>query len=663
MKYRPEIDGLRAIAVILVVFFHAGFKGFEGGFVGVDIFFVISGYLITGIILEKSTKERFNFLDFYQRRMQRLMPAILLVMLVSVPFAIFCLNPIYLKDFGQSLIGSSTFTSNILFFLESGYFDYTAELKPLLHTWSLAVEVHFYLLFPLIFLKTWNIGVRSNIATLSFLFFISLGLHFWGMEHYPYATFYFLPTRLWEFLLGAFASVYLGSNLSVSRPKVNQFLSLLGFALIFYSIVTFKTNLQLSNSYPIAPTLGAALIISFAKPGVLIHKILRFSPLVALGLISYSLYLFHYPVITFARYLVIGKISTGLMLLLCLLSIVLAIASWRWIEQPFRYNRSISKARFNQITIIGLFTLMVVGFTMHHKNRFADSYWINFMSEVKERPTSNKWYCLVDGQYNETQPCIRGEETEIPEYALIGDSHAFSISHELSSIFEKRKVSFVQYTKESCPAIFNIHRSVNNSCAEYIQNVVKDITDKGIKNVILASYWSYYSNTNQIVGAYKSHVRFGGEMFSAGDTKLSEKESFRENSVIMGYQEFIEYLIGQNINVYTFLPIPSQNVPILDEAMRLSTSSGIVFPQPSDYETHLALNKKVLELFETLSKANKMTLLGNLDVLCPYSEQYSKRACINNYNGEFLYLDNNHLTEEGAKLFLKGTERILFEKP
>ncbi len=190
MKYRAEIDGLRALAVLPVIFFHAGFEFFGGGFVGVDVFFVISGYLITGIILSEINNGQFSIINFYERRARRILPALFFVMASCLPFAWYWLTPSDLKDFGQSLIAVSTFSSNILFWMESGYFDTAAELKPLLHTWSLAVEEQYYILFPIFLMISWRLGINWIIIILIFIFLISLSMSHWGAFNKPSASFF-----------------------------------------------------------------------------------------------------------------------------------------------------------------------------------------------------------------------------------------------------------------------------------------------------------------------------------------------------------------------------------------------------------------------------------------------------------------------------------------
>lgn len=209
MKYRSEIDGLRAVAVLPVIFFHANFDFFSGGFIGVDVFFVISGYLITTIILTEKEAGKFTITNFYERRARRILPALFFIMFSCLPFAWYWMLPTQLKDFAQSLSAVSLFSSNLLFWKESGYFDVAAELKPLLHTWSLAVEEQYYVLFPLFILLMWRFGKRLMVTMLALIGLTSIILAQWGTVNHPSATFYLLPTRLWELLIGSLTAFYL----------------------------------------------------------------------------------------------------------------------------------------------------------------------------------------------------------------------------------------------------------------------------------------------------------------------------------------------------------------------------------------------------------------------------------------------------------------------
>ena len=303
MNYRKEIDGLRAIAVVPVILFHAGFTTFSGGFVGVDVFFVISGFLITSIILQEMEAGNFSLLSFYERRARRILPALFLVMVFCITFAWFCLLPNDMNRFSGSVIAVSTIVSNIFFWHESGYFDTSGELKPLLHTWSLAVEEQYYMFFPLLIILTWRFGKKWMIGFLLVLAILSIVITEWGAYNKPNFTFYFLPTRGWELLIGAFLAFY---NIKQYRVpfsySISQSGSLVGLFLIIYSILTFNKSTPFPSAYTLVPTLGTALIILFATPKTIVCKLLSNRIFVGIGLISYSIYLWHQPLFAYARY-------------------------------------------------------------------------------------------------------------------------------------------------------------------------------------------------------------------------------------------------------------------------------------------------------------------------------------------------------------------------
>ena len=361
MKYRAEIDGLRALAVLPVILFHGGFELFSGGFVGLDVFFVISGYLITTIIISEMAEGKFSIVNFYERRARRILPALFFVMAACLPFAWLWLMPSDLKDFGQSLIAVSIFSSNILFWLESGYFDTAAELKPLLHTWSLAVEEQYYIFFPLFIMLTWRLGLKWILILLSIVFFVSLGAAQWGAYNSPTATFFLLPTRGWELLVGVFAAFYLKYNNHLKSHSLNQVLSLLGFGMIIYSIIAFDKTTPFPSLYALIPTIGTGLLILCAVPKTMIHKLLSLKFIVGIGLISYSAYLWHQPLLAFARYRVFIELSDITVTLLCLSSLLLAYFSWRYVEAPFRDKSVYSRSRVFSFAVMGILIFSVVG--------------------------------------------------------------------------------------------------------------------------------------------------------------------------------------------------------------------------------------------------------------------------------------------------------------
>lgn len=377
MHYRAEIDGLRAVAVIPVILFHAGFTSFSGGFVGVDVFFVISGYLITSILLNELDKGTFSIINFYERRARRILPVLFFVMAVCFPFAWFWLMPTDLQDFIQSIVAVSTFSSNILFWLESDYFDTAAELKPLLHTWSLAVEEQYYIFFPLLLMFMWNQGKRLVIATLLVIFILSLLLAQWAAYNAPTANFYLLPTRGWELLIGVFAAFYFNHTDYRVSAKYNNVLSLVGFAAVIFAVITFDETLPLPSLYTLVPTLGTLLIILFAHPGTLIHRLLSYRLFVGIGLISYSAYLWHQPIIAFIKYRSFTEPSMVLMSLVCVGVLLLAYLSWRFVEKPFR-NKQAFDRRFifsaaTSLTAVFISAGLILDYSGSYQSRAQES--------------------------------------------------------------------------------------------------------------------------------------------------------------------------------------------------------------------------------------------------------------------------------------------------
>ena len=340
--YRPEIDGLRAIAVLPVILFHGGFEIFAGGFVGVDIFFVISGFLITSIILSDLEHQRFSVKRFYERRARRILPALLFVVLACLPFAYAWMLPSELEQFGQSLLAVATFSANLFFWSTQAYFGPAAELQPMLHTWSLAVEEQYYLFIPLALLWFWSLGKRRLFGLILLAAILSLLIAEWGWRHEPKANFYLLPTRAWELLVGSLIAF-------APRPTalagfgartLQQWGPVAGLGLVVYSLFWFDESTPIPSVYALAPVGGTALIIATTTPGHPVSRLLTARPLVAIGLISYSAYLWHQPLFAFARIRMLEEPGLILATVLSLLSLVLAYLSWRFVEAPFRRRNS-----------------------------------------------------------------------------------------------------------------------------------------------------------------------------------------------------------------------------------------------------------------------------------------------------------------------------------
>ena len=427
MKYRPEIDGLRALAVVPVILFHAGFELFSGGFVGVDVFFVISGYLIATIIISELAQGSFSIVNFYERRARRILPALFFIMAVCVVCAWFWLVPSDLKDFGQSLMAVTIFASNIFFWQESGYFNTASELKPLLHTWSLAVEEQYYIFFPIILVIFWRAGVKIVLVLLSIGFLLSFVVADWGSFNKPDAAFFLLPTRGWELLIGVFAAFFLRYKGYLTSEILNQVLSLLGFALIVFSIVAFDHNTPFPGRYALVPTIGTVLLILSAVPTTLVYKLLAIRPVVGVGLISYSAYLWHQPILAFARHRYPWELGTTVLLGLCFLSILLAYVSWRWIEYPFRNKKKFDRASIFKLSLIGMVIFAGVGFWFDRSNGRINAY------SGKDQVVLSQFFGTaeyVEENFENVQ-LIEFDDTTKKKVLLIGDSFAEDLTNAL----------------------------------------------------------------------------------------------------------------------------------------------------------------------------------------------------------------------------------------
>ncbi|WP_147126233.1 acyltransferase family protein [Shimia ponticola] len=427
--YRPEIDGLRSVAVVPVILFHAGYEYFGGGYVGVDVFFVISGYLITCILLRDIAADDFSIWRFYERRARRILPALLLVMLVTLPFAwAWMTAPLY-ADFSASLLAVLGFVSNILFWQQSSYFDVAAELKPMLHTWSLAIEEQYYLFFPpLLWLIMRFIGIRGSVAFLVALAAASLVLTETMVRERPVAVFYLLPFRAWELLAGALCAY---AHVHGTRREV-PILALLGLLLTLGPIFVYDANTPFPSLYALVPVLGTVLVILFASPAGLAGRVLANPLAIGIGLISYSAYLWHQPLFAMARIRFDLHPGDLIFLPLSVLALLLAWLSWRFVEQPFRKGMSLRPF----IAITGSAAAMVAAFGalglleyQRGYSRLAAIVYTDALIDT-EAERALTWSTVLEN------PELADDLASFPEdgsvkLLLVGDSHAKDLFNAL----------------------------------------------------------------------------------------------------------------------------------------------------------------------------------------------------------------------------------------
>lgn len=513
MHYRKEIDGLRAFAIIPVILFHAGFEAFSSGFVGVDVFFVISGYLITSILIMDLEKDDFTFMRFYERRARRILPALLFVIIVCLPFALLWMLPVQLKNFSQSIVAVVFFASNILFWLEEGYFVSAAELKPLLHTWSLAVEEQYYLLFPVLLVALWRFGRSRAFWILLALAAMSLLLAEWGWRNKPSANFYLAPTRAWELLVGSLCAF-----LTVGQAqRTSNAGSMAGILLIVLALIFFDANTPFPSAYTLAPVVGTALIILYAGPRTWVTQLLSLSPMVAIGLISYSAYLWHQPLFAFAKLRSPAQPTSLVMLTLVFLSLLLAWGTWFWVEQPFRKRENALFSRQHFLTLSACVTCVLVGLGMaghfgYLAVRELTAGELEMIATATRSPMRERCHFERDDSFPAVSSCVYFGEN--PTVAVYGNSHGVELAYALAKALEPLGRSLIHFTVSNCKPSFGL--DTGDYCSIFYTDRLQFLLNDATIDVVVLAFRT--DNGDAIVA--KSLVDLANYLNSAGRTVL-----------------------------------------------------------------------------------------------------------------------------------------------
>ncbi|MEP2830250.1 acyltransferase family protein [Parvibaculum sp.] len=499
MQYRPDVDGIRAVAVVPVVMFHAGIWPFTGGFVGVDVFFVISGYLITSILVGDIQAGNFSIARFYERRIRRIFPALFLMLGLSFIAGWFILLPSYFEDFSEGVFATALFLSNFQFWRESGYFDSAADLKPLLHTWSLAVEEQFYIFFPLLLALFYRHRLSILKAALLVVTVISFALSVYFVRSAPEAAFYLTPMRVWELMAGCLLAVGMVPRFTSNR--VAEVSAAVGIALIAIAVFGFTPATPFPGVAALLPVVGTMLLIHSGESSVTtIGRILSTPVLVGIGLISYSLYLFHWPVFVFYRHLVDGGDGElGMRILLIFLSVALAWASWRYVERPFRRRAPTStKRRVFAVGGVVAVTFLAVGGVGNAMKGWPERYDFRFdpapvmkAGEREIRKVMEGVRCRVPGEGSTANAHRHCDEMPLrhPAVALIGDSHASHIYPGL--IAEFPDVDFRLYGAGGCRVLRNVNTRESKPDCAIVGPFFYDTVLPGQKfdGVILSGRW------------------------------------------------------------------------------------------------------------------------------------------------------------------------------
>jgi peptidoglycan/LPS O-acetylase OafA/YrhL len=499
LKYRAYVDGLRAVAVLPVLFFHANL-GCTGGYVGVDIFFVISGYLITGLILKDLDVGQFHIVKFWERRVRRILPAVAVVMLATLVAGWFLLLPQGFKELGESATAQTLLVSNIYFWVKSwigaGYFAPAAQVKPLLHTWSLAVEEQFYLFFPFLLIAFKRFSHKSIVPAIMLFGGVSFGFSVYCSYFYPAVNFYFLPPRAWELLLGAYlAAIPVQSR--ASARWLTESLSWGGLLAILCAAFCYDRETRFPGAAALLPCVGTALIL-WANGYTLtsVGKFLALRPIVFIGLISYSLYLWHWPVLVFYKYWAIDPVPPGQRLLLLLASVGLAVLSWKFVETPFR-QRVILKTRSQIFSFAGVTTavLLFAGLAVFISHGLpsrlpADALrYANISPDLVFKKELSLKQALAGDLFE-----LRTSNKQQPIKLLVwGDSHAMAVMPVFDTLCEEHAIRGVAATHAGTTPLVgfedNNPSSLREECIPYNNAVVDFIRKRRVRDVILVARW------------------------------------------------------------------------------------------------------------------------------------------------------------------------------
>ena len=488
IKYRPDVDGLRALAIIPVVLYHTDVPGVSGGYVGVDVFFVISGYLIGSIILSDIDAGRFSILRFYERRVRRILPALLVVLAATTLAAWAIMLPIEFARYPPSLAATVLFASNMLFWSRAGYFAAPAETEPLLHTWSIAIEEQFYLFVPGLLILLCRFAPRHlgrwlpALALLSFLLCVAL------TRFRPEAAFYLLPTRAWELFVGLWLA-------AIPAAKVPQrgatTLAWSGLVAVAASVATFSPATPFPGYAALLPVAGTALILRFA-PGTPVARALGWGPLVFIGLISYSLYLWHWPLIAFGRILGVLDASALAKAAVIGLSFVIAIPSWYLIERPFREKRRIGRRRVFGFAAAGSAILLTVGFATHALDGWPQRFPARAVAMDRGRMDFSPYRAACHREAGLTpiaHSCTLGRGRA--SVAVWGDSHGV----ELSAALTEAGRSVLTVTYSACPPALGFESPTSPQCDEHNLAALRFFeTQPEIDTIILTAKWERWGS-------------------------------------------------------------------------------------------------------------------------------------------------------------------------
>ena len=623
LNHRKDIDGIRGISVLAVIFYHANVNLFSGGYLGVDIFFVISGYLITLIINEELKRKKFKIFDFYERRIRRIIPILYVLIFCIIPIVIIHFLPTDGRNFFESVFSITTFSSNILFWLEEGeYFTRDNSLKPLLHTWSLSVEMQFYLIFPLLLLfleklKKYKLNIVFTITL------ISMFSSFWMSGINQDANFYLLITRIWEILAGSIC-YYIVIKKKKIEERICEVFSFLAIFIIFISFFFFDTETRHPSYFTLLPIVSTMILICFSQNTYLVKQILENRVINFFGLISYSLYLIHFPVFAIIDY---KGIEVNLLLILPVI-IFFSFLSWKYIEKPFRDRKKISsKIIFSSYFSVSLL-LAIIGLMGHF---FIKDKTDNFSNEDFISPKF-----ITD-----------------KSIMVLGDSHASQYSWGLKEYFGDDKVE--DHSAFACIPLFNLEKIDSRRGEGFCRNKMSNalnlfIEDSKYETLILSNMGPIYLDGEAFQNKFESRLD-GLKVTHYYQKNVKDAWKIFEISMNETFQKLSQ--LGENKKIIYIIDIPELGVS--DRSCDLDGKKisffGRIFwlrnPQIKDCyvskEEYLMRSKRYNNLVKKIAKNfPKITIFEPSVLIC------NKQKCNGILNNQRLYKDPDHLSKYGS---------------
>ncbi|HUZ67966.1 MAG TPA: acyltransferase family protein [Beijerinckiaceae bacterium] len=626
-RYRPEIDGLRAIAVIAVVLFHADIGRFSGGYVGVDVFFVISGYLITQIISSELAAGSFSIARFYERRIRRIAPPLLAMLALTLIGGYWLLLPDQYLGTANAAFATEAFVSNILFYHQSGYFAQAGGVNPMLHTWSLAVEEQFYLFFPIFMIFLHRLALERLKIILIILFAGSLALASIAVFYFPTATFYLFPARAWELLTGALLAVGAVPNSAPQRRWLRETEAALGLALIAIAVVFYTDETPFPGASALPPALGAALIIhANADEQTLVGRLLSLRPIVFVGLISYALYLFHWPIFTFLRqYLLTPALSGPSALLGVALSGALAALSLYIIERPFRDRRKMARGVVYACVAVAMLAVSGLAAVVHEKSGWPDRFSQESLALAQGARSfdARGKACLnlaLEAALS-SRDCRIGTRAA-PTFVVYGDSHSAALLPAFDEMARAAGRSGQLVALMSCPPGIGREAgwggatpSDRTTCRQRNADVLTFVLrSPSIDTVILSAYWNGYER-------------------SYGDKTYGRKTR-------AGIERVTARLIraGKHVIILTGIPDFNADVPSV-LAWRAQRGQPLAISQA----TH---SDRFERFFSRLAQRRHIHVVSLHALFC------KQGRCRSQIGGNALFTDGNHPSAYAARLFI-----------